>query len=603
MCCIKFRRRCWRKYKSWFTVKFWVSLLNNRCHSQLGILARRSTIITFVIVEILVAVGAGLFYLWEPEVVNLGWSYKGLTGYLVISGVRALQGCLGAVAAHQRKIKTMRLYCFLLPPSIVYSLVLAVPVLRMGCDCTDFRQCEILTGFLRGKVANMFPNPQYVPFGELPGKMEEGDVALKPPESSSETKSEDQSSQSSQSRLLAEQFSQLPQRAPVRSLGEGKTEIVQKEVTYYSEDDSWGWSMGPEGVGSAFDESETVTVGPNDKKKVKDMLDEVCACEGPIVSQEGRGPGSCLFWDERWKTQQREFLTQDVKTWTWCHIRKSSEEACRTYSNEVQMWTDPERVMVRKEAEMNKEDGYEQIATMWTEDICRVSGCQCKGIAMAPPLDLKRWDENTYGIKCGLWHEDDVRPWCFVGYDSICSDRKPYHVHPSVYHRSVTQIEKLSQFKSSIPCNDEYRLKAISWCKMGRYSMLFAISCLTISGCFMVPVVCMFVQNRCGDSLFMVKQFDVEFSSDEEDDFDLNEGVPGVQSFADARRSGKSSRATSRENSLSSFNLSSASASINDGRPGMPNRREREIPESFASASSDGSDEGIELADVSRGKR
>lgn len=600
MACLKARRRCWRKIKFLFSIRFYLSVFNNGCHHTLGLFSRKSTIMSFVLLEITVAIGTAVFYIMQPEVVFLGVGHKGLTGYMIISGLRACQGFIGASGAWKRKVKTMRLYCFLLPPSILYSLYLAIPIFRMTCDCTDFDQCEILSGFWKGKVANIFPNPDHVPFAPPPGKVEKVDEVCTTLEGNAcvfpfyyqgkkysscteanynrfwcATQVDDSGffiagsgkwgicsgncNKAESSRRLPGISSALPVQASDAQLFRRRLaeDEAQSPWAEHLDDDSVSrrepvperslteqyWHTGPDGVGRRFRERTKVTTLFGNDETVADMLDRKCVCEGDIGNPDGRSR-SCQLWDEHRMVRTRDFSSSDLGLKTWCYVRRLSEKACSFYP-ELTTWTDPHRLAIQEEEESSEDNPEtEETATvtkressaMWTEDICRFASCDCTEIPMAPPADISiRPDasEHTYGKSCEFWHTDDIRPWCFVGYDTVCSDRRLYYANPEVYDDPVDQIEKLSQYKSSIPCNVAFRKKATKWCHFFKYTMVFCMSLITVCSIGMVPVVCMFVQNRCGDTIVMVKQFDVDFSSDDDsdDDFDIDEPVEGAPSF------------------------------------------------------------------------
>merc|ERR1711963_1014016 len=105
-----------------------------------------------------------------------------------------------------------------------------------------------------------------------------------------------------------------------------------------------------------------------------------------------------------------------------------------------------------------------EIKSWWAHDVCYQADCKCSGIGMHPTVqDLSSnhfteglWDNKmNYGSECRKWHIDDSWPWCFVGFDSICSDRHPEDrkSHRSMEKEVPRELEGTTwQWRSHLPC-------------------------------------------------------------------------------------------------------------------------------------------------------
>merc|ERR1712100_580306 len=83
---------------------------------------------------------------------------------------------------------------------------------------------------------------------------------------------------------------------------------------------------------------------------------------------------------------------------------------------------------------------------------------------------FKSFDNLTqFGMKCAKWRIGDTEEWCFVGFDSNCSDRAAYNIRPR-QEGEFTSIHEVSQFMSNVPCLDQQGvyLKAHHQCRVWR---------------------------------------------------------------------------------------------------------------------------------------
>lgn len=137
-----------------------------------------------------------------------------------------------------------------------------------------------------------------------------------------------------------------------------------------------------------------------------------------------------------------------------------------------------------------------------------------------PALKSMLSDKHAgFGSTCERWRAGEKMKWCFVVFDSNCSDRREYVVDPTILD-NVTRINQISQFVSNIPCMVEEFDAATRWCHILRFSFLFLISLLGLGTMPMGPIIYLFLRFRCGDLVHLQPQFDVEFSDDDtSDDF------------------------------------------------------------------------------------
>jgi len=122
----------------------------------------------FIALEIVVGVIASLFYIFTPEVAQLGTSVKDYVVYVFAMSLRVFQGLMGLVACSKRGVKTMKVYFWCLVLSIVYFQVGFIPLTRLECECIDYIQCQVVIAFNRLKVKNIFPHYPTFPFEQFP---------------------------------------------------------------------------------------------------------------------------------------------------------------------------------------------------------------------------------------------------------------------------------------------------------------------------------------------------------------------------------------------------------------------------------------------------
>lgn len=129
----------------------------------------------------------------------------------------------------------------------------------------------------------------------------------------------------------------------------------------------------------------------------------------------------------------------------------------------------------------------------------------------------------NYGRTCKRWDKEDQEPWCYVGFDTTCPDRKKDVVEVS---NAQGQPEKVSQYYSAYACvnNKQYGLLRSyrNQCQtlVGINALLLVT--LNILSLPMLILIFKFLVNRCGDHFAVDDQFNVQFSSDEEnDDFEI----------------------------------------------------------------------------------
>lgn len=502
-----------------FSFSFWASLFHSKLRGICGPCARSSIIALFTFFEVCSASCLAFFY-YQHDVSELGVLFtpqgSKTGGYVFLAAARGLQGLTGYFAARKRKVRLMRHYVLWLPFSIAYTLALLVPVLRLDCWCSDYRQCDVLSSFAGGRVANLFPPPtspwQPPPYSPLIDK-----VLHAWPGGHSH---------------------HFPQREPAqRRLDEVSPDHDLIEP-------SWKRHKKKRST-QVWDPKETMEIVG---EPLHAMIRDECTCAGPIYLPETGNPHynreSCKFWDENAYVDETaeqvdantpdaqrmlnrkiiHYATANMKPKNWCYIRNASREACLK-----------DKVV----AATLKEDPSDVRKHLWTEALC---GGRCdapeacmgvrdrrrQGMRIGDRDLTKENDRERFGNRCKIWTKEDKVPWCFVGFDSACSDRKLYTLSQDDFLTPPLHLSDVSQFYSYLPCNKAIREQAEHLCQSWKVGILSIIGILTILSLVMVPVICLFVGNRCGDMLEVTDEFAVQFSSDSEDDFNVKDNVSGV---------------------------------------------------------------------------
>merc|ERR1712203_1191729 len=81
-------------------------------------------------------------------------------------------------------------------------------------------------------------------------------------------------------------------------------------------------------------------------------------------------------------------------------------------------------------------------------------------------LEMSHLTENklNFGATCKKWLKDDTLPWCFVGFDSACSDRKRDHImwENKLGVTSSNMDEIPMQYSSRMPCGEEEQVEHVT---------------------------------------------------------------------------------------------------------------------------------------------
>jgi len=168
----------------------------------------------------------------------------------------------------------------------------------------------------------------------------------------------------------------------------------------------------------------------------------------------------------------------------------------------------------------------------WTTGLCN-KDCICQDVGV-PPVHgeevaevAKRgmWENGAnYGASCKAWTTTEPRAWCYVGFDSKCSDRELSH------RRGVWTFQL---YWSRMPCNHDSKFSE-SWlfnhlssrCKLFSYTAWLLQALILL---LMPSVVFMgfkFVNNRCGDAIEDSQAGKFVIESDDEDDFECKAAKP-----------------------------------------------------------------------------
>lgn len=150
----------------------------------------------------------------------------------------------------------------------------------------------------------------------------------------------------------------------------------------------------------------------------------------------------------------------------------------------------------------------------WTYNVCEKARCSCSRVPMSRP-DARKLadpsDTSPYGVECRRWRVNDTRPWCFVGFDTTCAERRWTYRMPRF---AMQNLYEVSQWKSSNPCQEHEYDAAVGSCQVWIDSFALLTFLMLL---LQVPqsVLCyVFLQNHCGDHVEMDDQFDIESWSD-----------------------------------------------------------------------------------------
>lgn len=235
-----------------------------------------------------------------------------------------------------------------------------------------------------------------------------------------------------------------------------------------------------------------------------------CHCSGtkPNLLRSG-----CqTWWDEPTKTHK-----------FWCEVATRSLIACSAAGIKVFKHT--------------QDDGK---TIYWSEELCRRRACECSGLPLPTGSNKSHVNQallmasvgnvsNTlqYGTFCQKWDNKDVLPWCYVGYDSVCMDRRKDVVQ---IVGKESQTNHMHQYYSAWPCVREQQ-KIITRstqdiCQTFVATTVLVLWLLELASVPMIIIVSRFLRQRCGDYFAVQDQFHMEFSSGSNDDFEVAEGEP-----------------------------------------------------------------------------
>eukprot|EP00931_Biecheleriopsis_adriatica_P006886 TRINITY_DN10822_c0_g1_i1.p1 TRINITY_DN10822_c0_g1~~TRINITY_DN10822_c0_g1_i1.p1 ORF type:complete len:766 (+),score=156.70 TRINITY_DN10822_c0_g1_i1:122-2419(+) len=121
-------------------------LAANLSHSVV-FFARRPVVISWLSVDLFIAVGLVVFYWYFPDVSLLGWILTSRWIYLIVGCWHALCTLFGIVAAYRRQISQMKVFYGLFLVNLLLMIWMMIPIIDISCECGNFRQCEVLQGF------------------------------------------------------------------------------------------------------------------------------------------------------------------------------------------------------------------------------------------------------------------------------------------------------------------------------------------------------------------------------------------------------------------------------------------------------------------------
>lgn len=520
----------------------------NQCKTWLRALAKRRVVIIFALLEVLVYVVCMLFYIWYPAVLEaipipMTFKHRSITVMsLCIIGV-FVGIFFGFIGACNRKISNTRYYLFMRPTSMFFLLLLLAPIMLTRCACKpknphwihinseqyEYAQCQIVATFGSGNIVTEVPAPhtpeyRFAPIDvtpwprELPGRRLEDEVSEEPAPVAG----------ASASRRL-----QIPdvQEVKHRELIQIATELVNTQ----------------------------------------------CTCTGLLDKNDGYARRSC-FSDYDPRSQNFD---------SWCHIRRPSIPYCfQTYNATV---------------------SKDQTGLPWSRDYCRNRGCDCSRQGIPPsPTEKKdnidwallggdKGDTTKFGGSCQRWRRSDPHPWCYVGFDSTCASKTlqvantlpvggtfkyPYPTaEKATEAERLTELNRISQWASPMPCQKIPVSEAQLRCKMLVYSLETLLICMAALNMPILVILFAFLKNRCGDPLAPRSQYAVESSSDEgesSDDWVVTDELPHVDPKTPAGAGTSSGRKSKRQNKTGTeADRSSFSSEAQPARSGRKNRETR----------------------------
>lgn len=193
---------------------------------------------------------------------------------------------------------------------------------------------------------------------------------------------------------------------------------------------------------------------------------------------------------------------------------------------------------------------------LWSDDHCRKATCRCSGLGMPmdPETDMelsqKVWaNKMNLGSKCAKWMEGDEKPWCYVGFDSTCTDRHLTDV------RLVLDHKVPRQYYSYLACEEEKDDKIAA--ANGTCAIIYylTITIFTLRYLLFLPILVIlfkFIQNRCGDYYEVEEEYAAIFTSSDEDEEGGNAGGGQGPRASQRAAAKKTAAGDNRRNSNSS---------------------------------------------------
>jgi len=205
---------------------------------------------------------------------------------------------------------------------------------------------------------------------------------------------------------------------------------------------------------------------------------------------------------------------------TWCYVDPESIPNCA--SEDIELMQD-------------------QRGRVWSAHLCEKAGCRCKHMGMQPSPDTKlnksidalkcsngECDYMNYVSSCQTWREGDLHAWCFVGWDTTCTDRArekapdsssvldwPADLHEYMFESKLA-CPRAGEIDSEETHKGARLFEAKEMCN--RAVLGFQIfSCLQFTLAFlMVVIVYLFISNHCADDVSIEEADSFYVRSDEE---------------------------------------------------------------------------------------
>jgi len=441
------------------------------------------TVRGFNLAEISVGLLNATFILFHRPVAKLAVGYPNWRVVVLLVCLQIGHGCVGLYAALRRRVRTTKYYLWSLPVCTLVCLLTLNAFLRTRCDCSNYRQCEVVVSFSQGQLVNYHFSS-------------EGRARLLKPAPEEPLRRLSHAHNVANSTQPESWLHLLP-------LGASGVEALDQQG-----------ELGDEALGVQLEKAgSSESDGTQDREQLlKELLRHWCSCEGSI-SKPGTARRTSCFVDPG---PESDASCDQQYGRSWCWITEGNEETCEEAGFELY---DAEKKAETTARSVKRKWSYEICeAPVSMDSLCGRPKCQCSRTAMKPdgPADLLEPGTQEYGLECKLWDKQDVREWCFVGFESACADKQAHFIEPTKDMRSP---EEVFQYKSSLPCQENKIEDVEDFCAFVICLLCIPLVLLLLVQPPAIAVIYLFLQNHCGDCVREQEQFEVDVSSSSSDEF------------------------------------------------------------------------------------